>query len=364
MSYSVKYKKSDYINCTYENGKYQAFNPFSAKTEELTRDEVRLLNNIQKNHLDEKDIISSFGQNSFLKLKENKMLIPEKVNQDKEFFLKFIQIDTNTICNQRCTYCPVSRDPRGVNYISEELFDSILEQLKPYKLNIEYITLSSYNEPTIDPKFKLWIKKIREHGFHYWFISNGSNLKPDLTDFLLENQVNSLILNLPSVDGEEYYKLKGIKDLDKVLKYVTYALSSGMKMSISVLGDLSKEHLARLEKVKQYFNAFSGANVYPVIIVNRAGNLSQPKFNKKKLRGCMSNFCRLFNWVHINSEGKCFICCQDFKEDYIIGDLKTEALEQILRSDKMSQLKRWAYGVENAPDNFICRKCEFAITED
>jgi hypothetical protein len=27
----------------------------------------------------------------------------------------------------------------------------------------------------------------------------------------------------------------------------------------------------------------------------------------------------------------------------------------------MARLRRWTYGVEEAPDDFLCRRCEFAI---
>ena len=30
---------------------------------------------------------------------------------------------------------------------------------------------------------------------------------------------------------------------------------------------------------------------------------------------------------------------------------------------EMAELRRWSYGLEDAPDNFICRNCLFAIAD-
>jgi len=32
-----------------------------------------------------------------------------------------------------------------------------------------------------------------------------------------------------------------------------------------------------------------------------------------------------------------------------------------LGGETMARLRRWTYGVEEAPDDFLCRRCEFAI---
>jgi hypothetical protein len=34
---------------------------------------------------------------------------------------------------------------------------------------------------------------------------------------------------------------------------------------------------------------------------------------------------------------------------------------EVLGGDAMARLRRWAYGAEEAPEDFLCRRCEFAV---
>jgi radical SAM protein with 4Fe4S-binding SPASM domain len=66
--------------------------------------------------------------------------------------------------------------------------------------------------------------------------------------------------------------------------------------------------------------------------------------------------------VHITPHGKCVLCCQDYHDQYVIGDLNEESLKDILTGSRMALLRKWVYGVEEAPADFICRDCIYAIT--
>ena len=46
-----------------------------------------------------------------------------------------------------------------------------------------------------------------------------------------------------------------------------------------------------------------------------------------------------------------------------VGDLHHESLEDILRGPKVTLLRRWVYGLEEAPADFICRRCIYALTD-
>ncbi len=65
--------------------------------------------------------------------------------------------------------------------------------------------------------------------------------------------------------------------------------------------------------------------------------------------------------LHITPRGTCILCCQDYDENYVVGDLMTSTIAQVLEGDAMAKMRRWVYGVEEAPDDFICRTCVFAL---
>jgi hypothetical protein len=56
------------------------------------------------------------------------------------------------------------------------------------------------------------------------------------------------------------------------------------------------------------------------------------------------------------------LCCEDYDEKYVVGDLTEESVVDVLTGPKLALMRRWAYGIEDAPRDFICRGCTFALT--
>ena len=44
--------------------------------------------------------------------------------------------------------------------------------------------------------------------------------------------------------------------------------------------------------------------------------------------------------------------------------MKDTRVAEVLEGDEMARMRRWVYGVEEAPDDFICRTCIFALQRD
>ena len=65
----------------------------------------------------------------------------------------------------------------------------------------------------------------------------------------------------------------------------------------------------------------------------------------------------------VTATAKAVLCCQDYYERLVVGDLKTQTVAEVLGGDVMARLRRWTYGVEEAPADFLCRRCEFALGE-
>jgi len=84
---------------------------------------------------------------------------------------------------------------------------------------------------------------------------------------------------------------------------------------------------------------------------------------KKRLHGCELMGSRPFEHLHVTATAKAVLCCQDYYERLTVGDLSRETVRDLLGGDTMARLRRWTYGVEEAPEDFLCRRCEFAIGE-
>jgi hypothetical protein len=67
--------------------------------------------------------------------------------------------------------------------------------------------------------------------------------------------------------------------------------------------------------------------------------------------------------LHINPRGLCILCCQDYSESVVVGDLTQASVAEVLAGPEMARLRRQVYGLEAAPAGFICHSCKFALTE-
>ena len=79
-----------------------------------------------------------------------------------------------------------------------------------------------------------------------------------------------------------------------------------------------------------------------------------------RLCGCDNVGSRPLEHLHITPYGKCVFCCEDYDENYVVGDLTAQTVGEVLGGPEIAQLRRWTYGQEDAPDDFICRRCIFA----
>jgi MoaA/NifB/PqqE/SkfB family radical SAM enzyme len=299
-------------------------------------------------------------QNRLYSLIKNKFLFLESVDQDRAFNLLYVELDPNTVCNHACIYCPVASAPRKKDEIAEELFDDILAQLESLKSDTDItICLCAYNEVTLDKRYPLFVKKIRDKGFKHIVISNGSNLDPPLVDKLVDFGVKDVELNIPALDVDEFYRLVGNRGIKKIMRNVDYMAKKPLNVNILVHGIGNVSHHRNYNDLKKRFKD-TPITVSMGATMDRSGLLENEykcNINHNKLAGCTNAGSRLINWVHINSKGECFLCPMDYNYKYMIGDVKQSSIEEILSGDNIALLRRYSYGLEPAPADFMCRKC-------
>ena len=60
------------------------------------------------------------------------------------FLLKYVSLESHTLCNQACYFCPVSISPRDHYFMPTELYELIVAQLAEYRATIEAISPSAH----------------------------------------------------------------------------------------------------------------------------------------------------------------------------------------------------------------------------
>ena len=300
-------------------------------------------------------------------LVKNEWIIPGETEILTRFNLKIISLEGTAHCNQRCTFCPVSDHPKGVHVMDLHFYESIVQQLVAYKDTIEGVFMINYNEPTLDPYFIDRIALLHKYNLPICINTNASGLTPKRIDQIQQmGIIRFLSINLSSVDPDFYENERNYKGLDKILRNVAYAgqFNLAQEMHIAVLGHNDSVHRNNFSAVKDKFQD-STFEVVSHTITNRAGHIAtgiRVDDPVNHLAGCDLMGSRPIQHLHINSFGQCFLCCQDYFEDYKFGDLSREALEEVLVGPEIQRLRAMIYGIDEAPEDFICRHCVFALS--
>lgn len=293
-------------------------------------------------------------------------LVPVGEEISRRFYLKYVSLEASSVCNQGCYFCPVSVARRADEFMSMELYERIVEQLAAYRDTLEGVSMINYNEPTADKRFLDQVRILKRYGLPPAVSTNGTGLTPERTDAILEmGGIYYLSVNLSTLDRERYKVERGGDHLPLVLRNLDHVKDKPFapRMEMVVLGTGDERHRRDFAEIQERFRG-SRFRVLYYEVMDRAGVMPiglHPPRRGERLRGCEQTGSRPLQWVHVNSAGQCILCCQDYHHRYVVGDLNHERLDDILSGERMALLRRWVYGIEEAPDDFICRGCIYAL---
>jgi MoaA/NifB/PqqE/SkfB family radical SAM enzyme len=295
------------------------------------------------------------------------MLLPADAEPARAFRLKYVSLEAHTVCNQSCYFCPVSIAPREDYFMPTALYERIVEEIAAYKDTIEAVFMINYNEPTADKRFVDQVRAIRAAGLPPAVLTNGSGLTPDRVDALLAmGGLRFLSINLSTLDRERYRRDRGGDHLPVVLRNLDYLRDKPLAevMDMAVLGTGDDHHKRDFEEISKRF-AGSRFDVKYYEVMDRAGYLQighRPASRERRLCGCENVGSRPLQHLHITPRGQCVLCCEDYDGKYVVGDLTRESVAEVLAGPSMALMRRWAYGLEQAPAGFLCYGCTFALT--
>jgi len=298
-------------------------------------------------------------------LRAERFLIDDIERESRRTHLLYLSLETCTSCNHRCPFCPVSIEPREREVMSQELFERVVDQAVEAGGDRIVVFLSNYNEPTFDPLFEDRVRYLFARKLAVSILTNASGFTPERCAlFESLGRFRYIGVNLPTLRPDRYEKLHGTRDLPRVMANMDamHAASIADETAIVALGDEDDEHRRDVEELRAHFEP-KGWTVRSFKIRSRpdSGTYVVEPPPIERLRGCELMGSRPFEHLHVTATGTAVLCCQDYYEKLTVGNVKTQSVADILGGDAMARLRRWTYGVEQAPDDFLCRRCEFAI---
>ena len=269
-----------------------------------------------------------------------------------------LRIEVTTKCNYNCNICPRERLTRAMETMDFELFKYIFDKINTETSQYNTLTFPGMGEPLLDEAIDDKIIYAKKHNYNILMLTNGSLLTVDRFRRLEDIGMDSIRVSIYGNSSESYNAMHGISNTDSFLRI--------------------KENLTEISRIKTKtsllltYNVVDGCNdsaleswieywkdKVDLLEVWRPHNWVDSKdyraVQKDKLKTCGRP---LNTPLQIQVDGTVNMCCFDFDGKLLLGDLRTQTLEEIFESSMFNKILRYHTSGDYRGSGIICENCD------
>lgn len=277
--------------------------------------------------------------------------------------LKKAYLEITNVCNLNCVFCPGTR--RQAGFISPRDFKLYCEKLRPHT---GYLYLHVMGEPLLHPQLAELLKLAGQLCFRVMITTNGALLEEQGALLFTSPAVEKVSISVHSFEGNE-----GCGELERYLEtcilFAERAAGEGKRCAlrlwnlngagISGANSRNGEILATLERAfsKPWREGRRGITLAPGIFLEWGERFDWPDLDAPEVEG--TGFCYgLRDQVGVLWDGTVVPCCLDHEGDISLGNLRDQALEEILESPRARAIYD-GFSQRRAKEP-LCRRCGFS----
>ena len=281
---------------------------------------------------------------------------------------KVIDIELTNRCNFRCLMCPsgtlMSTRPKGM--MSDKIYYYLLEQAVHYKIPIRFIR---WGEPTLHPKFLIYLKAAKHSGLSCHINTNGSLLRPIIIEELIKN-LDSIKFSFQGVDRNSFQEMRNRDFFDELIKIIIlfHELRGKKTMPFINIGtSITNETNEQVNNFKNLVSPFVDSVIVTRTVLEHI-DIDNPNLshNEKKKIVWLKQFETVIkihpkctdinNVMAINYDGTVSACCRDYDNKLIVGDTNKDTIQQIWNGNEFNSYRNLINN--NKQDSLpICRYC-------
>ena len=253
--------------------------------------------------------------------------------------------------------------------MEESLFRKIIDECSHYS-EIQRIILYLNNEPLTDPYIveRLNYAKEKVPWASAHILTNGSLLTDKLADRLINSKLDWIGFSLHGIKKETVEKAMGLNyelTFRCILNFIDKAKEKRNIKNFIMVTFLRHKYLSLKEKdeaIKFWRDKGIERVSYFDGPVSRAGNVKGlPHVRHKRINGCTSIWAN--EMIHIVENGDVILCCMDWKRQIILGNVNEQSIYDIWNLQHYVDTRDKRDGRKDSEDNFICKRCEAAISD-
>ena len=259
-------------------------------------------------------------------------------------FPRNMLMELTNICNHNCVFCHYKNMTRKKRKCNKEFSFYIMQQA--YDNGTREIGFYMIGEPLLNPDIEKYIKKAKEIGFEYVYLtSNGALADLEKMKKLINAGLDSIKFSINAGTSEHYKFIHGKDDYIMVKENVRalgrYIRNENIDLNVFIsfvktkITDSDSRFLHRdfadyVDKIYEFDCGTQGTPMKELIeknIVDKIKSGSMP--------------CEMvFNRLHVTCEGYLDACCVDADGMLTVADLHSVSLKDAWNSEIMRDLRK------------------------
>lgn len=267
----------------------------------------------------------------------------------------FIEIGVNSDCNLCCKMC-ARRFDKNINNkhinMSLELVDKIVKQCKEFQL--PSILVGQDAECLLHPQIKEIVSRIKSiNPVDFFLITNGTLLNKEMSEFLIDSELDRLQISVDAASKETYKKIRG-GDLDvlerNIHDFLEIRNAKGTERPFLRLSFCKQPD--NMGEQEEFLDKWSGVadivDFQEYIDLSHTVELAEREYKEYY---CPDPFQRLVIDYNGNMYG---CCCIGYNRHFLIGNLNDISIIDAWNSDIMNDLRE-SFRTQNL--KMVCLNC-------
>lgn len=267
-----------------------------------------------------------------------------------------IDIELNSACNMKCSFCIQSVRDLGKYKLGFECFTKLIDEA--IENGTTSLKLNYMNEPLILQDLERYIEYAKEKGMiNIFFSTNGVMLTEKRAKTLIESGLTKIFVSLDAIDAETFKAQRNSKHFDKIVKNVLRFIELRNEMNlqyplvrVNFLKNKVNEH-----QEKEFIRFWK--HKADMIIIQEMNELIDSESGMFIETDKSDYKCSFpFKQLAVDARGRILPCCCMNGTELQLGDVKTMTLKEAWNSKKMRDLRK-LHKNGDFRENPVCRRC-------
>lgn len=272
-----------------------------------------------------------------------------------------IDIESSSLCNAKCVMCAHSRMTREQGNMPWEIFEKIAREAVEWDIPRMY--LSGFGEALIDKTLPDKVAFAKQLGAPWvGVLTNGSLLTESTVERLLESGLDQLAVSMDGFSPETFNTIRVGLDFNQVVGNINRLLNqrkgSLPRIQIQVVllpqNRNQKRQARRMWSGKVDSLVFRQAQNWCGAVEVSSGQFTPHTVGKNKLVPCRY----LWTQLNVHHNGDVVLCCADWDNRKVIGNVKDQSLRGIWRASSIEAVRELHRQGRHA-DEPLCRNCSY-----